>query len=70
MALERSDSSSTSCFRVSVLGPFALERDGEPVDTSRWQRRVATLFKLLATSPGHRRSRDEIVDILWPDAPP
>jgi serine/threonine-protein kinase len=57
-------------FQVLVLGPFTLRRDGEPVDTSRWQRRVETLFKLLATAPAHRRLKDEIIDIVWPEAEP
>jgi serine/threonine-protein kinase len=57
-------------FQVLVLGPFTLRRDGEVIDTSKWQRRVETLFKLLATAPEHRRLRDEIIDIVWPEAAP
>jgi predicted ATPase/class 3 adenylate cyclase/DNA-binding SARP family transcriptional activator len=55
-------------FRVHLLGDFALSHDGESVDTSRWQPRARTLFALLAASPTLRRSRDEIIDRLWPDA--
>jgi serine/threonine protein kinase/DNA-binding SARP family transcriptional activator/streptogramin lyase len=57
-------------FRAGVLGPFLLSRDGEVVDTSRWQRKVETLFKLLLTAPDRQRRRDDLVDILWPDADP
>ena len=57
-------------FRVLVLGSFELERDGVRIDTDRWQRRVASLFKLLATAPERRRQRDDVIDALWPDADP
>jgi DNA-binding SARP family transcriptional activator len=53
-----------------VLGPFILERDGVRIDTSRWQRRVAGLFKLLLAAPDRQRRRDDLIDILWPDADP
>jgi len=59
-----------SSFRVLVLGPFTLERDGVAIDTSKWQRRVGSLFKLLATAPDRRRLRDEVIDVLWPDSAP
>lgn len=59
-----------SSFRVQVLGPFVLERNGVAIDTARWQRRVVTLLKLLAIAPNQRRSRDEIVDLLWPETTP
>ena len=55
-------------YRVSLLGPFAVYRDGVPLDTGTWQRNVSALMKLLATAPQWRRSRDEVIEILWPDA--
>jgi len=58
-----------STFRVLVLGPFALSKNGRPVDVSTWQRPVATLLKLLVIHPHHRQSRDIVLDTLWPDAP-
>lgn len=70
MASPLSASRAAPLFQVQVLGPFALQRDDTPVDVGRWQPRVATLFKLLVTAPGHRRSRDELIDLLWPDAIP
>jgi DNA-binding SARP family transcriptional activator len=57
-------------YRVALLGPFTLERDGTPLDTSHWQLRVLTLFKLLATANDRRRLQDEIIDLLWSEAPP
>jgi DNA-binding SARP family transcriptional activator len=59
---------SASHFDVLVLGPFAVFRDAEALETSGWQRKVHALFRMLVTSPERRRSRDELVDILWPDA--
>ena len=57
-----------SHFDVLVLGPFSLFRDGVPIETTGWQRKVQTLLRVLATSPDRRRSRDDLVDILWPEA--
>ena len=57
-------------YRVQLLGPFALLHDDGVIDTSRWQRRVGSLLKLLLTAPGKRRIRDELIDLLWPDAEP
>ena len=53
--------------RLSVLGGFRAERVGADWPTSGWQRRSAkTLTKLLATCPGHRLHREQLLDILWP----
>ena len=67
---EREAASVQPGFRVCVLGPFELGRDGRAVDTTGWQPRVRSLFLLIATAPGRRRSRDEVIDLLWPDATP
>ncbi|HEX8919723.1 MAG TPA: AAA family ATPase, partial [Chloroflexota bacterium] len=61
-------SSTTGTFRVWVIGPFAVERDGVPLEVARWQRRISGLFKLLVVSPRRRRTRDELLGLLWPDA--
>lgn len=60
--------SERSHFDVLVLGPCALYRDGAAVDVGGWQRKVQILFRMLATTPDHRRSRDEVADILWPES--
>ncbi len=67
---DRETGSGSTRYRVGVLGPLIVERDGVPLDTARWQHRVQTLFKLLVTSPGRQRRRDDLIDVLWPDADP
>jgi DNA-binding SARP family transcriptional activator len=62
--------SSSPNFRVLLLGPFAVYRAGELLDTASWQRTVVTLLNLLATAHRYRRLREEVIDILWPDASP
>jgi DNA-binding SARP family transcriptional activator len=57
-------------FRISLLGAFALERDGVPIETGMWQCRVGSLLKLLATTPNFRRRRDEVIEALWPGTSP
>jgi DNA-binding SARP family transcriptional activator len=56
-----------SHFDILVLGQFALFRDGIPIDTAGWQRKVQSLFRILVTSPDRRRTRDELVELLWPE---
>jgi serine/threonine-protein kinase len=68
--MAESNQTTDESFQVQVLGPFALTRNGERIDTDHWQRRAASVFKLLVTVPEHRRLRDEIIDLLWPDAAP
>ncbi|MFE5914974.1 ATP-binding protein [Streptomyces wedmorensis] len=52
-----------------LLGGFTAVRD-DGVDIPRkWRRSTAqTLVKLLAVAPGLRRHREEVMDLLWPDA--
>src|SRR5215469_17058238 len=57
-------------FQVLLLGPFTVGRDGVPIDTARWQPRLASFLKLLANAPLHRLPRDELMVALWPDATP
>lgn len=59
-----------SRFKVTILGRFEVWREDRPLGAAGWQRSVGTLLKLLATSPEHRRLRDEVIDTLWPDATP
>src|SRR5919108_16203 len=54
--------------RIHLLGGFGVQRPG-PLEVSGWQRRSAkTLTKLLATCPGHALHKEQILEILWPDA--
>ncbi|MGI8826607.1 MAG: AfsR/SARP family transcriptional regulator [Chloroflexota bacterium] len=57
-------------FLVQVLGPMQLAWDGAPLDIAGWQPRALALFRIVATAPGRRRSRDELIDLLWPDSMP
>src|SRR5436190_23999216 len=53
--------------RLRLLGGFRAERVGVDWPVSGWHRRTAkTLTKLLATTPGHRLHREQLLDILWP----
>ena len=50
-----------------MLGGFAVLVDSRPVPAEAWaQRRATDLVKLLALTPGHRLSRDEVLEMLWP----
>ena len=52
---------------VRLLGRFEVLIDSRPVPADAWpQRRAADLVKLLALAPGHRRPRDEVLEMLWP----
>ena len=52
---------------VRLLGRFEVAVDARPVAASAWEhRRAEDLVKLLALSPGHRLTRDQVVDALWP----
>ncbi|MFE6036602.1 ATP-binding protein [Streptomyces sp. NPDC056452] len=55
---------------LHLLGGFAAVRDDGVAIPRRWRRSTAqTLVKLLAVAPGLRRHREEVMDLLWPDAP-
>jgi predicted ATPase/DNA-binding SARP family transcriptional activator len=56
--------------QVRLLGPFSLHLDGAAIDTARWQRRPAMLIRLLASSTESQRSRDDVIDVFWPEADP
>lgn len=54
---------------VGLLGGFSVRREHEQIPLSSWQRRPAkTLIKLLATFPTHGLHREQIVELLWPNA--
>lgn len=56
---------------VCLLGGFAVRVDAEPVPDDAWpHRRARDLVKLLALAPGHRRTRDEVLEALWPHLEP
>lgn len=54
--------------RILTLGGFAVEVDGEPLPTSAWGSRMARqLCKRLVAARGWPVTRDELIDMLWPD---
>jgi DNA-binding SARP family transcriptional activator/tetratricopeptide (TPR) repeat protein len=53
---------------IKLLGTFEVVFDGRPVAADAWPRRqAASLVKVLALSPGRRRHREQVIDLLWPD---
>jgi pimeloyl-ACP methyl ester carboxylesterase/DNA-binding SARP family transcriptional activator len=53
---------------VSVLGRFEVVVDGAPVPASAWgSKRARTLLKRLVVARGRPVTRDELIDLLWPD---
>jgi DNA-binding SARP family transcriptional activator len=55
--------------RVSLLGGFRVERGDDVRGQPDWPRRSAkTLTKLLAVHPAHALHREQIIDVLWPEA--
>ncbi len=62
-------SSTIATLRVGLLGGFRVERAGVAIPDFVWQRRSAKrLTKLLATRPSHALHREQILEILWPNA--
>ena len=54
--------------RVEAMGQFRVLRAGSPVPLSSWQSRKARdLLKILVARRGVLLTRDELVDLLWPD---
>lgn len=54
--------------RIVTLGRFAVEVDGSEVPTSAWgSRRARQLCKRLVAARGWPVTRDELLEILWPD---
>ena len=56
--------------RASLLGPVQLAVSTRALSVDVWPRRSArTLLLLLLTHPRHSLPRDQVIDLLWPDAP-
>ena len=64
----RPNSPGKASVRISTLGRFAVEVDGEEVPTSEWgSRRARKLCKRLVAARGWPVTRDELIELLWPD---
>src|SRR5215510_7866631 len=54
---------------IRLLGPFELFVGDSPEPSHRWPRRKPKLLvKLLALQPRAQLHREQIIDMLWPDA--
>ena len=57
--------------RVHLLGRFQVALEHEPISQSAWRlRSAAALLKLLALAPDHRLHREQLMELLWPEAEP
>ena len=58
----------TDRIEVRSLGAFEVLDGGEPVPTSEWgSKRARTLLKRLVAADGWPVTRDELIELLWPD---
>jgi DNA-binding SARP family transcriptional activator/predicted ATPase len=60
---------STGPIVITLLGEFGVSVAGVVVDPSRWKlKHPRLLWQMLCLAPGHRVSRDEAAEALWPQA--
>jgi DNA-binding SARP family transcriptional activator len=56
---------------IYTLSSFRVLVGGHAVEESAWRRRSARqVLKVLLTRPGRRMTRDEVVDLFWPESDP
>jgi DNA-binding SARP family transcriptional activator len=68
---DQEDASNTPAVRVYSLGAFRVLVGNQVVEDNAWRRRTARqLFKVLLTRPGRRMTRDEVVELFWPESDP
>ena len=54
---------------VYTLGTFRVLVGGQAIEEHAWRRKTARqLFKVLLTRPGRRMTRDEVVELFWPES--
>lgn len=54
--------------RISLLGTFRMDVNGRTLPVEAWHRSKAkALVKLVALSAQHRRHREQLMEILWPE---
>jgi len=65
---ERTQMWRTDRVRIVTMGRFDVFVDDRPMPTSAWgSRRARTLLKRLVAARGHAVTRDELIDVLWPE---
>src|SRR5690242_12989392 len=56
-------------WRIEMLGGLRVLRDSQVIERFRTQR-AAALLAFLAYFPDKEHSREMLIDMLWPEAPP
>src|SRR5437867_3750519 len=57
--------------QVFVLGGFKVVVRGQVLPEQAWRRKTARqLFKILLSRPNRRMTRDEVIELLWPESDP
>ncbi len=57
--------------RVRTLGGFSVSWSGQPLPAEPWRRRKAgSLFKALIGAPAQTLAREQLLELLWPEADP
>jgi DNA-binding SARP family transcriptional activator len=60
-----------SAVQVYLLGGFRVVVRGQAVEDHAWRRKTARqLFKCLLSRPKRRMTRDEVVELFWPESDP
>src|SRR5690348_569115 len=68
-AQNREQSGKTPNVRVYTLGKFRVLVGSQALEEHAWRRKTARqLFKVLLTRPGRRMTRDEVVELFWPES--
>lgn len=59
----------TGMLRIFLLDEFRVEAGGCHIDHSAWRlRKAQSLVKILALTPERRLHREQLMEMLWPDA--
>ncbi len=65
------DGAALEHLRVRILGEFSVRRGMTPIPPEAWRsHRAMALFKCLLSAPGRRLRREQVIDLLWPEAEP
>ncbi|MBX9603809.1 MAG: tetratricopeptide repeat protein [Bryobacteraceae bacterium] len=63
--------SGSGTLEIRLFGSFRVLVDGRPVDDGAWGRRKSkTLLKLLALAPNRELHREQLAELMWPEAEP
>ncbi len=69
--LNLASADSNPALRLFLLGTFRVSVGTQVIDHAKWRRRKASaLLKILALAPAHHLHREQIIDLLWPNARP